>query len=78
MATDPQSLMTQGHCFACYGASKFQIMKLALLQQIALAHNPLADVTPQGLLSAGKCLECFGMVSIPKLMELVLLQIIAT
>lgn len=77
-ATDPQSLMTQGHCFACYGASNYEIMKLALLQDIALAHNPAADVTPQGLLAAGKCLECFGMVSQPKLMELALYQIIAS
>ena len=78
MATDPQSLMTQGNCFACYGASTFEILKLALLAQISLTHNPSNDVTPQGLFAAGKCLECYGMVSEPKLMELVLLQQIST
>lgn len=77
MATDPQTLMSQGHCFACYGASTFEIMKLALLAQISQSHNPSNDVTPQGLLSQGQCLECYGMVSIPKLMELVLLSQIA-
>lgn len=78
MAADPQSLMTQGKCFACFGASNFEIMKLALLAQISTAHNPANDVTPQGLLTQGACLECFGMVSIPRLMELVLLSQIAT
>jgi hypothetical protein len=78
MATDPQSLMTAGKCFACYGASTFEIMKLALLSQISTAHNAANDVTPQGLIAQGKCLECYGMVSIPQLMELVLLNQIAT
>lgn len=78
MATDPNTLMVQGHCFACYGASAFEIMKLALLAQISKTHNAANDVTPQGLMSQGACLECYGMVSIPKLMELVLLSQIAT
>lgn len=76
--TDPQTLLTSGHCFACYGASTFEILKLALLAQISTTHNPSNDVTPQGLLSQGQCLECYGMVSIPRLMELVLLAQIAT
>lgn len=78
MATDPQSLVTAGHCFVCYGASTFETLKLALLAQISTNHNPANDVTPQGLMSQGKCLECYGMVSIPRLMELVLLAQIAT
>jgi len=78
MATDPQSLLSAGHCFACYGASTFEILKLALLAQISQSHNPANDVTPQGLLTQGACLECYGMVSTPKLMELVLLSQIAT
>ena len=78
MATDPQTLMTQGKCYACHGASEFEIMKLALLAQISTTHNPSNDVTPQGLIAQGKCLECYGMVSIPRLMELVLLTQIAT
>ncbi len=78
MAADTQTLMSEGHCFACYGASTFEILKLALLARISKAHNAANDVTPQGLLFQGQCLECFGMVSIPRLMELVLLNQIAT
>ena len=77
MPSDPQTLITEGHCFACYGASNFEIMKLALLSRISKLVNPDNDVTPQGLLSQGECLECYGMVSTPKLMELVLLSQIA-
>ena len=78
MATDTQSLMSAGHCYVCYGASTFEILKLSLLAQISVTHNPANDVTPQGLLAQGECLECYGMASIPKLMELVLLNQIAT
>lgn len=36
-ATDPQSLFEYGKCFACYGLSAYDIMELALLDQIAQA-----------------------------------------
>jgi hypothetical protein len=78
MAADPQTLISEGHCFVCYGANTFELLKLALLARISKAHNAANDVTPQGLLAQGQCLECYGMVSIPKLMELVLLNQIAT
>lgn len=78
MATDPQTLLTQGKCYACEGASTFEILKLALLAQISTNHNPANATDPQSLLTAGKCLECYGMVSTPRLMELVLLTQIAT
>lgn len=78
MATDSQSLLTAGHCYVCYGASTFEALKLALLAQISKTHNPANNVTPQGLMSQGQCLECYGMVSIPKLMELALLEQIST
>jgi cytochrome c551/c552 len=77
-ADDSQTLISEGACFACYGASTFEILKLALLARISKAHNAANNVTPQGLISQGACLECFGMVSIPKLMELVLLTQIST
>lgn len=77
-ATDPQSLMTQGSCFACYGASTYEIMKLALLAQISLAHNPDNNTDPVFLISEGRCYECFGQVTIPQLMILVLLNQIAS
>lgn len=78
MPSDPQTLITEGHCFACYGATTFEIMKLALLARISKLVNPDNDTTPQNLLSQGKCLECYGMVSIPKLMEFVLLSQISS
>jgi len=78
MATDPQSLMSAGHCYACYNASTFEILKLQLLAQISQAHNPANKVDPASLIATGKCYECFGRVSIPKLMELVLLNQIAS
>lgn len=77
MASDPQALMSEGHCFACYGASVFEILKLALLARISKASNPANDTTPQGLLTQAKCLACYGVVSIPRLMALVLLGQIA-
>lgn len=73
MATDPQSLMTQGKCYACYGASEFEIMKLALLAQISTNHNAGNATDPASLIAQGKCFPCFGEVTIPKLMELALL-----
>lgn len=76
--SDPQSLITAGHCFVCYGASTAQTMKLALLVQISHNHNAANQTDPQSLISQGACLECFGMVSLPKLMELVLLNQIAS
>ncbi len=78
MPSDPQTLISEGHCFACYGANTFEIMKLALLARISKLVNPANDTTPQALLAQGQCLECYGMVSIPKLMELVLLSQIST
>jgi hypothetical protein len=77
VATDPQSLLTAGHCFACFGASQFEVMKLALLVDISLQTNPANNVTPQGLISQGQCYPCYADVSLPKLMELVLLAQIA-
>lgn len=73
MATDAQSLLTQGNCYACYGASVYQILKLALLAQTSLGVNPANDVTPAGLIAQAKCFPCFSNTDIPKMMELALL-----
>jgi hypothetical protein len=56
----------------------FQGLKVALLAQIALAHNASANVTPAGLITAGKCFACFADTDVGKIMELQLLVIIAT
>lgn len=36
-ATDPQSLMTYGVCYACPGASEFEIMKISMLDMLSQA-----------------------------------------
>lgn len=76
--TDPKTLITEGHCYVCYGASTAQVLKLALLARISKNHNSANKTDPDSLIAQGQCLECFGMVSIPKLMELVLFSQIAS
>lgn len=78
MATDAQTLLTEGKCYSCYGLSQAQTMKLALLRQIALTHNPAADVSAQALIAAAQCFACFSYADIGAMLELALLQIIAT
>jgi len=78
MATDPQSLVTAGSCYACAGMlSMYEIMKIELLAQIAVAAFPSADVTPQGLMTRAKCFQCGTYATPGQLYELALLQIIA-
>jgi hypothetical protein len=77
-ATDSQSLLTQAQPYIGYGLSIFQGLKVALLVQIALAHNASANVTPAGLITAGQCFACFSNTDVGKIMELQLLVIIAT
>lgn len=62
MATDAQSLMTQGQCFSCFGNSMYflTLMRLALWRQYLLQLNPGATVDPQGLLNLASCYSCFG------------------
>lgn len=78
MATDPQSLMDQGKCYACYGVDETMIMRLALLAQISVAHNPANDTSPAALLALGKCFPCYGNGDIGTTFELALLVQIAT
>lgn len=78
-ATDPQSLYSQGKCYLCFGTlSDYMILKLALLAQISVAHNPANQTDPQSLLTAGKCFPCFSNASTGQIMELALLAQIAT
>ena len=77
-ATDSQSLFTQANGYTGYGMSMYQALKIALLVQIAQAHNAAADVSPQGLITAGKCFSCFANADVGKIMELQLLVIIAS
>jgi hypothetical protein len=77
-ATDPQSLLAQAKCYNCYGTpGELMLMKLALLQQIALSLNPMAATDPQSLLDQAKCYNCYGTSGLWALFELALLQQIA-
>lgn len=78
MATDAQTLLTQSKCYLCYGMSIFQAMKLALLAQISVAHNAANNTDPAYLLSQGSCYNCFSNPTTGQIMELVLLQQIAS
>jgi len=78
MALDPQSLITQGECYACYGLSSAMVMKLSLLAQISLARNASNNVTPAALIDQAKCFACFSSASLGEMMELALLAQIAT
>lgn len=75
--TDPQTLLSSSQCYVCQGVSTFQALKLALLAQISLNHNPANKVDAQSLLSQAKCYACFSNASTGKLMELALLAQIA-
>jgi hypothetical protein len=50
MASDPQTLFEQAKCFGCYGASSVDLLKLALLDQIAAG-------------GSGSCLNLSGVAS---------------
>ena len=78
MNTDPQTLLTAAKCYVCEQVSIAQALKLQLLADISLAHNPANQVDPQSLLSQAKCFSCFSNASIGKLMELALLAQIAS
>jgi hypothetical protein len=78
MPTDAQTLVTQARCYLCDGVTLFQAMKLSLLAQIAVGHNPSADVSAQALITAASCYSCASYSSLGDMMELALLQIIAT
>jgi hypothetical protein len=58
-ATNPQTLITEARCFACYGVSSAQLIKIALLRRSVLASNPEADVSPEGLIHHAACFFCY-------------------
>jgi hypothetical protein len=58
MATDATTLLEATKCYECSPPGQWQLMKLALLQQILLASNPVADTSPTALLEAAKCYAC--------------------
>lgn len=75
MPADPQTLITAGRCYECYGSlDLYWTMKLQLLANISLSVNSSNDVTPQGLMAAGKCYECYTTGYPAEIMELVLLS----
>ena len=78
MATDPQSLITAGKCYACFTSSTVEIMRLALLSAISKAHNAANQTDPQSLLTQANCFLCFSNESTADLLELALLAQIAS
>jgi len=72
-ATAPQTLLTGGRCYDCYGAGTVQMMRLSLLANILTALNPMAATDPQSLLTYGKCFDCYGANGV-QMMELALLD----
>lgn len=57
-ATDPATLLASANCYQCYQGTD-TLMMLALLRQIVLNGNPMADVSPQALLEQAKCYRCY-------------------
>ena len=70
----PQEIISEAECFACYGASVVQMMKLGFLIRILQAFDEDADVTPNGLLAHAKCFNCLTDASLIDLFELALLH----
>ena len=58
MATDAQTLMSLVSCYTCETPGNWQLLKLALLKQILLASNPMADTSAQGLMNQATCYSC--------------------
>lgn len=76
MPTDPATLIAEANCFNCYpGAGTIALMKLALLRQIVITLNPMADTSPQALLAQANCYRCYQ--GMEPLLELALLAQIA-
>ena len=79
--TDPAALLASANCFSCFGSDRgtMELLKLALLQQIAIALGiPVANLDPAVLLANSACLNCYaGSPGMAQLMELALLLQIA-
>lgn len=77
MAAIPtNTLLDETKCYACYGASITQLLRLGLLRRQLLALNASADVSAAALLEYSKCYACYGS-SLTDLIELALLDQIA-
>lgn len=77
MATDALTLASQGSLYYGQTPPQWQVMKLALLQQILHAINPMAATDPASLLNFGSA-YCSYDPSTRQVMELALLAQIAT
>lgn len=74
MAAIPiDTLAEETKCYACYGLSLTQLIKLGLLRRQLLAADAAADVSSAGLLEYAKCYACYG-ASIYDLLEIALLD----
>jgi len=67
MAT-PNELLAASECFACQTPGEWQLIELALLRNILLELDPMADTNPATLLAQANCFACYA--SSPALMQL--------
>jgi hypothetical protein len=77
-ATDLQSLLDAGRCYACYGMTEVQVLILSLLAKALLVLDPAADVSGEGLLDYAKCFGCISSANTGDMIELALLDKIAS
>jgi len=74
MAAIPtNTLLGEVQCYACFGGSLAQLLKLALLRRTLLARNASADVSAAALITYAQCYGCYG-AGIMDLIELALLD----
>lgn len=67
------TLLDEVKCYACYGGTMIQLIKLGLLRRTLLSKYPTADVSAAALLDYAKCYACYGS-STMDLLELALLD----
>lgn len=66
-------LLEETKCYACYGLTLTQLLKLGLLRRQLIAAVPAADTSSSALLTYAKCYGCYG-ASIYDLLEIALLD----
>jgi hypothetical protein len=76
MATDANSLLADVNCYQCAPPGQWQLLKLALLRQILLALDPVANTDVNSLLATVNCYQCLTP-GLWQLLELALLKSIA-
>lgn len=66
-------LLEETKCYACYGLTLTQLLKLGLLRRQLIAADPAANTSASALIDYAKCYACYG-ASIYDLLELAFLD----